>query len=139
MPSFRIPFVLVLASTIWLSIPAFADDERCGPEIKKKQVEVIEVEAQLPRSVLDEVEAKEGKTFEVILQEEVVVTSGKPQKKALRLAASRGCPYLIIGQMREAPTGRMIQDQGRSSGNIPMYREEVQKIVHAMFAVEAEK
>lgn len=129
----------VLVALYCIGVPALADDERCGPEIKKKAVETFEVDAQKPASRLDELEAEQGMEFEVVISEEVVVTSGKPQAKALRLAADRGCPYLILGEMREVPTGRMLPDQGRSRGNVPIYREEVQKIVYALFAVEKEE
>lgn len=131
--------LIVFAAFCCIGGSTLADDERCGPEIKKKAVETFEIDAQKPASRLEELETEQGMKFEVILSEEVVVTSGKPQKKALRLAADRGCPYLILGEMREVPTGRMLPDQGRSRGNVPIYREEVQKIVYALFAVEEEE
>lgn len=133
----RLALLLALGLGLVMVAPVLAtdDDPRCGPEIKKKQVTMLEVEAQKPLSVLEELEAEEGMDFDVIVSEEVVVTSGKPQKKALRLAADRGCPYLIVGEMRERPTGRMIEERGRSAGNLPIYREEVHKIVDALFAV----
>ncbi len=136
----RTALVLALGLGLVMAAPAFAadDDPRCGPEIKKKQVTMLEVEARKPLSVLEELEAEKGMDFDVIVSEEVVVTSGKPQKKAQRLAADRGCPYLIVGEMRERPTGRMLEDRGRSAGNLPIYREEVHKVVEALFAVEAE-
>jgi hypothetical protein len=84
---------------------------RCGPPLKREQVKVLDVSELLPEQAADFVEEQAG-DIEIVKQERVEPATifGKPWKKAEKLAADLGCPYVIVMGVWEEPTAGMPSD-----------------------------
>lgn len=128
----RWPVLLTCLVLTWgLASPAGAV-KRCGPEIGKKKVEVIEVEADHPRSALEELEGARGTELEVIA-EDLVESSSNPVRTARIEAAYRGCRLLIAGDV-ERRDAAAVDTIG--TGGAPSTRRRWTKVARVLFVVE---
>lgn len=84
---------------------------QCGPPLKREQVKVLDVSELLPEQAADFV-AEQAGDVEIVKRERVVPATifGRPWKKAERLAAELGCPYVIVLGVWEEPTAGMPSD-----------------------------
>jgi hypothetical protein len=84
---------------------------RCGPPLKREQVKVLDVSELLPEQAADFVTEQAG-DIEIVKREKVEPATifGKPWKKAEKLAAELGCPYVIVVGTWEERTAGMPSD-----------------------------
>lgn len=131
-------FALVLFA-IWLvPLSAFADEDACGPEIEKKDVQVFEVDATHPASRMDALQASEGETWDVVATDEVRSTSD-PVRRARIEAARRGCSILIVGEVRRVDSKTTLSmPSGRGAPRARRGWSKVANVVYAQPADDAE-
>ncbi len=136
-PARSLRLVLRLALfALWL-VPsqAHAEEDSCGPEIKKKDVEVFEVDARHPGSKLDELQASEGQDWSVVFEDEVRSNSD-PVRRAKIQAARRGCPIVIVGDVRREDS-RTTVSVGGGFGGAPSARRGWTKVANVIYAEPA--
>lgn len=132
----RLVLSLALLALWFVPLLAHAEDDTCGPEIKKKEVEVFEVDTRHPGAKLDDLQAAEGQDWTVVLEDQVRSNSD-PVRKAKIQAARRGCPIVIVGEVRREDS-RTTVSVGGGFGGAPSARRGWTKVANVIYVEPAE-
>ena len=101
----------LIALSLLLASPLAADqakaDPRCGNQIARESVRVLDVSELSPDKAGDFIREQVGGDFEVVRRETVQAKTnfGRAWKKAEKQAASLGCPFAVVTRSGREVTG----------------------------------